>query len=82
MRLIEECQKLDNLEYRKAKQEAQKATKQVKELQAKLDKLNEEKQTRKEYERDLKIAIENDLKNTFCKCFERTEGKNTGCDYG
>ena len=51
--------------------------KEVERLQRKLERAKEEKENKKQYERDLKIAVENDLKNCFYNCFER-EGLEKG----
>ena len=51
--------------------------KEVEKLQKKLEKAKEEKENRKQYERDLKIAVENELKRCFCNCFEH-EGLEKG----
>ena len=60
-----------NLEYRKAKQEAEKVAKEMAILQRKYNKLQEEKQNEKEFKRDLHIAIEKDMQNAFIKVFEK-----------
>ena len=70
MSLTSQVQELKS-EYKKAQQEAREATKQAEKLQQKLDKLQEQKEQQREYERGLKKAAENDLKNTFYKCFDR-----------
>ena len=51
--------------------------KKVERLQRQLEKAKEEKENKKQYERDLKIAVENDLKNCFYNCFEN-EGLEKG----
>lgn len=51
--------------------------KEVERLQRQLERAKEEKENKKQYERDLKIAVENDLKNCFYNCFER-EGLKKG----
>ena len=51
--------------------------KEVERLQRQLERAKEEKENKKQYERDLKIAVENDLKNCFYNCFER-EGLEKG----
>lgn len=60
-----------NLEYRKARQDAEKATKKAEQLQKKNNSIKEQKQTQKEYERDINKAIEKDLRNAFIKVFEK-----------
>ena len=45
--------------------------KEVEKLTKQLERAKEEKANQKEYEQGLKIAIENDLRNTFEKCFDR-----------
>ena len=51
--------------------------KEVEKLQRQLEKAKEEKENKKQYERDLKIAVENDLKRCFYNCFEN-EGLEKG----
>ena len=51
--------------------------KEVERLQRKLEQAKEEKENKKQYERDLKIAVENDLKRCFYNCFDR-EGLEKG----
>ena len=51
--------------------------KEVERLQRQLERAKEEKENKTQYERDLKIAVENDLKNCFYNCFER-EGLEKG----
>ena len=45
--------------------------KEAEKLQRQLENEKAKKENQKQYEKDLKIAIENDLRNTFEKCFER-----------
>lgn len=71
MGLIEERQKMANLEYRKAHQDAEKATKRAEKLQKQLDNIKEEKQRIKEFEHDQHKAVEIDLRNAFIKVFEK-----------
>ena len=54
-----------SLEYRKAKQDAEKAQEEMERKQKELEKAKQEKQNQKEYQRDFKIAAENDLKQAF-----------------
>jgi len=68
--LIQEVQEL-KMEYKKAKQEAEKATKQAELIVKKQAQAKERKQNQKEFERDLKKAVEDDLREIFEKCFER-----------
>ena len=51
--------------------------KEVERLQKQLERAKEEKENKKQYERDLKIAVENDLKNCMYRCFEN-EGIEKG----
>ena len=51
--------------------------KEVERLQRQLERAKEEKENKKQYEKDLKIAVENDLKRCFYNCFER-EGLEKG----
>lgn len=71
MGYIEEKQKMLSLEYRKAKQDAEKAQKEMEQKQKELEKSKEEKQTQREYQRDLKIAAENDLKQAFYNVIDK-----------
>lgn len=77
MGLIQEVQELsDNNkqllnEYKKAQKEAEQATKKAEQLAKKLEQAREEKQTKREYERDLKKAVEKDCLQCFKRCFER-----------
>ena len=50
--------------------------KEVEKLTKQLEKAKEEKKTQKEYERDLKIAVENDLISTMKGYFEREPFQN------
>lgn len=70
MGIISEVQKIKK-EYKQAKMETEKATKKVKELTKKLEVAKEEKQNKREYERDLKKAVKDDLITTFQRCFDR-----------
>ncbi len=58
--------------------EIQKNQKEVEKLTRKLEQQKEEKKTQKEYERDLKIAIENDCINCMKRDFEK-EGYRNAC---
>lgn len=71
MGYIEEKQKMLSLEYRKAKQDAEKAQKEMEQKQKQLEKTKQEKQNHKEYQRDLKIAAENDLKQAFYNVIDK-----------
>lgn len=51
--------------------------KEVEKLQKQLERAKKEKEEKKQYERDLKIAVENDLKRCFYNCFEH-EGLEKG----
>lgn len=64
-------------EYLRAKREAEKATKEAEQLAKKLELARQEKENQKEYERDLKKAVEKDIINTFSMCFE-SEGLEKG----
>ena len=83
MGLIQEVQELsDNNrqltnEYIRAKKESKKAKKQAEQLAKKLELARQEKENKKEYERDLKKAVENDLITTFSRCFDN-EGLENG----
>lgn len=70
MGLINEVQEMKN-EYKKAQEDAKKTTKRAEELAKKLELVKEEKQQKKEYERDLKKAVENDCIQCMKRCFER-----------
>lgn len=76
MGLITEVEELKN-EYKQAQKDKAKAIKEAEKLAKKLEKEKEEKQQFKNYEKDLYKAIENDLKDTFQRCFER-DGLNKG----
>ncbi len=77
MGLIQEVQELsDNNkqlynEYKKAQKEAEQATKKAEQLAKKLEQAKEEKQTKKEYERDITKAVERDCIQCMKRCFNR-----------
>ena len=50
--------------------------KEVERLTRQLEKAKEEKKTQKEYEKDLKIALENDLYDSIDRVFERVLNEN------
>lgn len=64
-------------EYIRAKRELEKNQKEVEKLEKKLELARQEKENKKEYERGLLKAVENDLINTFSRCFE-DEGLENG----
>lgn len=62
-----------NIREARKEQEQKKRLEEIKKIEEKKEKEKEQKQ----YEKDLKIAVENDLKNCFMNCFER-EGLQKG----
>lgn len=82
MGLIQEVQTLNDSnkqlqsEYIRAKRELEKNQKEVEKLEKKLELAKQEKENKKEYERDLKKAVENDCIQCMRRCFEREGYKN------
>lgn len=64
------------MEFEKVNKNMYNTQKKVEELSRKIEVEKEEKKTQKEYERDLKIAIENDLVTTMKGYFEREPFQN------
>lgn len=70
MGLIQEVQAL-RMDYKNSQEELLKAQKEIARLKAKIENNKEKEKSLKQYDRDIKKAVENDLRKTFERCFER-----------